>query len=162
MKKSLTMLVLNPAFWVQLTLASLASAQTVDQVIPHKVKVESVEYLGKQAVKITEDGQVADGGALGRSTEELDTRVFLNQAVQVYVLAATAHHIKPAKPAAGHFAQRAQHLGVPGGETEENHIRHLSRILGGASNGPVTGALELTVDARGHVAGQKQVGSVNG
>jgi len=63
MKKSLTMLVLNPAFWVQLNLASLASAQTVDQVIPHKVKVESVEYLGKQAVKITEDGQVADGEA---------------------------------------------------------------------------------------------------
>ena len=63
MKKSLTMLVLNPAFWVQLTLASLASAQTVDQVIPHKVKLESVEYLGKHAVKITEDGQVADGEA---------------------------------------------------------------------------------------------------
>src|SRR2546425_10663376 len=63
MKKSLTMLVLNPAFWVQLTLASLASAQTVDQLIPHKVKLESVEYLGKRAVKITEDGQVADGEA---------------------------------------------------------------------------------------------------
>src|SRR2546427_8717455 len=63
MKKSLTMLVLNPAFWVQLTLASLASAQTVDQVIPHKVRLESAEYLGKHAVKITEDGQVADGEA---------------------------------------------------------------------------------------------------
>ena len=63
MKKSLTMLVLNPAFWVQLTLASLASAQIVDQVIPHKVKLESVEYLGKHAVKISEDGQVADGEA---------------------------------------------------------------------------------------------------
>ena len=39
--------------------ASLVSAQTVDQLIPHKVKVESVDYVGKRAVKMTEDGQVA-------------------------------------------------------------------------------------------------------
>src|SRR5260370_12064780 len=43
-----------------LAVASLVSAQSVDQLIPHKVKLESVEYLGKRAVKITEDGQVAD------------------------------------------------------------------------------------------------------
>ena len=53
----------NPAFWVFLTLASPASAQTVAQLIPHMVKVESVDYLGKRAVKITEDGQVANGEA---------------------------------------------------------------------------------------------------
>src|SRR6266852_1990610 len=46
-----------------LAVASLVSAQTVDQLIPHKVKLESVDYLGKRAVKITEDGQVADGDA---------------------------------------------------------------------------------------------------
>src|SRR5258708_40238445 len=46
-----------------LAVASFVSAQTVDQLIPHKVKLESVEYLGKRAVKITEDGQVADGEA---------------------------------------------------------------------------------------------------
>src|SRR5712692_9510156 len=63
MKKSLLISVRNPAFWVQLTVASLASAQAVDQLIPHKVKLESAEYLGKRAVKITEDGQVADGEA---------------------------------------------------------------------------------------------------
>ncbi len=63
MNKSLMLSVRNPAFWVQLAIASLASAQTVDQLIPHKVKLESVEYLGKRAVKITEDGQVADGEA---------------------------------------------------------------------------------------------------
>src|SRR5260370_26393917 len=63
MKKSSMMSVRNPVFWVQLAVASLASAQTVDQLIPHKVKLESAEYLGKNAVKITEDGQVADGEA---------------------------------------------------------------------------------------------------
>ncbi len=63
MKKSLMMSVRNPAFWVQLAVASLASAQTVDQLIPHNVKLESSEYLAKRAVKITEDGQVGDGEA---------------------------------------------------------------------------------------------------
>jgi len=63
MKKSWMMSVRNFAFWLQLTVASVASAQTVDQLIPHKVKLESVDYLGKRAVKITEDGQVADGEA---------------------------------------------------------------------------------------------------
>src|SRR5712692_10394240 len=63
MKKSLMMSVRNPAFWVQFAIASLASAQTVDQLIPHKVKLESVDYLAKRAVKITEDGQVANGEA---------------------------------------------------------------------------------------------------
>ena len=55
---------LNVAF------ASTASAQTVGQSIPHKVKLESVDYLGKQAVQITEDGperancsEVEKGGA---------------------------------------------------------------------------------------------------
>src|SRR5713226_5542432 len=63
MKQSLMRSVRNPAFWVPLVVASLASAQTVDQLIPHRVKLESAEYLGKRAVKITEDGQVADGEA---------------------------------------------------------------------------------------------------
>src|SRR5260370_41521631 len=63
MKQSLMRSVCNPAFWAQLAVASLASAQTVDQLILHKVKLESVDYLGKRAVKITEDRQVADGEA---------------------------------------------------------------------------------------------------
>src|SRR6266571_214889 len=63
MKKSWMMSVRNFAFWLHLAVASVASAQTVDQLIPHKVRLESVEYLGKHAVKITEDGQVADGEA---------------------------------------------------------------------------------------------------
>src|SRR5258708_21621633 len=63
MKKSGRMSVRIFACWLQLAVASVASAQTVDQLIPHKVRLESAEYLGKHAVKITEDGQVADGEA---------------------------------------------------------------------------------------------------
>jgi hypothetical protein len=51
-----------PIFWFVM-FASPASAQTVGQLTPHKVKLESVDYLGKRAVKITEDGQVANGEA---------------------------------------------------------------------------------------------------
>jgi hypothetical protein len=63
MKRLLMTSACNPAFWLFLALASSASAQTVAQLIPHMVKVESVDYLGKRAVKITEDGQVANGEA---------------------------------------------------------------------------------------------------
>ena len=63
MKKALMMSACNPIFWALVAFASPASAQTVDQLIPHKVKLESVDYLGKRAVKITEDGQVGNGEA---------------------------------------------------------------------------------------------------
>jgi hypothetical protein len=43
--------------------APLASAQTVGQLIPHKVKLQSVDYRGSGRLKITEDGQVANGEA---------------------------------------------------------------------------------------------------
>jgi len=51
------------ALCVPLAVTSLASAQNVDQLIPHQVKLESVNYLSKRAVKITEDGQVPNGEA---------------------------------------------------------------------------------------------------
>src|SRR5215475_13239265 len=38
-------------------------AQTVGQLTPHRVKVEAADYLGKRAVKLTEDGQVPNGEA---------------------------------------------------------------------------------------------------
>jgi len=38
-------------------------AQTVGQLTPHRVKVEAADYLGKRAVKLTEDGEVANGEA---------------------------------------------------------------------------------------------------
>ena len=55
--------VCNPVWWAYIALAPAASAQTVEQLTPHNVKVESVEYQGKRAVKITEDGTVANGEA---------------------------------------------------------------------------------------------------
>lgn len=40
-----------------------ASAQTLDQLVPHQVRLEAVEYRGKQAIKVTEDGVVPNGRA---------------------------------------------------------------------------------------------------
>jgi hypothetical protein len=50
--------------FVAVAMASLASAQTVDQLTPHKVKVEQVQYKGKRAIKIVEEaGGVPNGEA---------------------------------------------------------------------------------------------------
>jgi hypothetical protein len=51
------------ALWVPPAIASLMSAQTLDQLTPHQVKLESVDYSGKRAIKIVEDGQVPNGEA---------------------------------------------------------------------------------------------------
>jgi hypothetical protein len=59
--------------------APRASAQAVDQLIPHRVKVESTEYLGKRAVKIIEDGDVPNGEAYAI----VKTTAFHNGEVQV-------------------------------------------------------------------------------
>ena len=40
-----------------------AAAQTVEQLTAHRVRVEAVDYLAKRAVKLTEDGEVANGEA---------------------------------------------------------------------------------------------------
>jgi hypothetical protein len=45
------------------TLTPVAAAQTVDQLIPHRVKLESVEYRGKRSVRIVEDLSVPNGEA---------------------------------------------------------------------------------------------------
>ena len=39
------------------------SAQTLAQLTPHQVKLSAVEYLGKRAVRIVEDGNVPNGEA---------------------------------------------------------------------------------------------------
>jgi hypothetical protein len=46
-----------------LAIASLASAQTINQLTPHNVKAESVDYKGKHAIKLLETGDVANGEA---------------------------------------------------------------------------------------------------
>src|SRR5690242_9282686 len=38
-------------------------ALTVDQLTPHRVKLESVEYQGKRGIKVVEDGSVENGEA---------------------------------------------------------------------------------------------------
>jgi len=91
MKKQLMMSACNLVFWVLVDFASLASAQTVGQLIPHKVKLESVDYLGKRAVKITEDGQVANGEAYAIVKDA----VFHNGAIEVELAG------RPAAGAAG-------------------------------------------------------------
>jgi hypothetical protein len=53
----------NAVLWLLTLSAAPASAQTVDQLVAHNVKVESVEYQGKRAIKLTETGEVANGEA---------------------------------------------------------------------------------------------------
>jgi hypothetical protein len=44
-------------------IVSVASAQTVDRLTPHKVKLEQVEFKGKRAIKMVEDGVTPNGEA---------------------------------------------------------------------------------------------------
>ena len=46
-----------------LALAPLISAQALDDLTPHRVKLEAVNYLGKLAIKVLEDGDVPNGEA---------------------------------------------------------------------------------------------------
>lgn len=39
------------------------AAQSREQLTPHRVRLESVDYQGKRAIKVTEDGQVTNGEA---------------------------------------------------------------------------------------------------
>jgi hypothetical protein len=46
-----------------LTIVPSIFAQTLDRLTPHQVKVESVDYEGKHAIKVVEDGQIPNGEA---------------------------------------------------------------------------------------------------
>src|SRR5712692_7391356 len=82
-----------------LAVASLVSAQTIDQLTPHKVKLESVDYLGKRAAKITEDGDVANGEAYAIVKDA----VFHNGAIEVELAG---------RPAGGAFGAARGFIGV--------------------------------------------------
>jgi hypothetical protein len=56
-------LVLPAALFLLGAAPRICAAQTADQLAPNRVKVESVDYRGKRAIKLTEDGQVANGEA---------------------------------------------------------------------------------------------------
>jgi hypothetical protein len=75
MKRALTI----PLLWALAACAPPASAQTLGQLIPHKVKLESVDYRGKRAVRVTEDGDVANGEAYA----VVKDAVFHNGAIEV-------------------------------------------------------------------------------
>jgi len=48
---------------VQLVLITSAAGQTVDQLLPHRVKLAVAEYRGKSAIKVVEDENVPNGEA---------------------------------------------------------------------------------------------------
>lgn len=48
---------------LSVALSTLASAQTTEQLVPHRVKLEAVDYQGKRAVRVVEDGSVQNGEA---------------------------------------------------------------------------------------------------
>jgi len=56
-------LVFSGTLLLVMTTALAAAAQTVEQLTPNRVRLESVEYKGKRAIKLTEDGEVANGEA---------------------------------------------------------------------------------------------------
>jgi hypothetical protein len=79
MKTRLMMSACSPVFWALVASASGASAQTVGQLIPHNVKLESVDYRGKRAIKMMETGEVANGEAYA----VVKDAVFHNGAIEV-------------------------------------------------------------------------------
>ena len=99
MKKRLMMSACNPVFWALVAFASPAPAQTVAQLIPHAVKLESVDYLGKRAIKITEGGDVANGEAYA----VVKDAVFHNGAIDVELAG---------RPAAGAAAAARGFIGI--------------------------------------------------
>jgi hypothetical protein len=68
-----------------MTLALFALlAQTPDQLIPHKTKIEAVEYRGKKAVRVVEDGEVPNAEAYAIVKD----RKFRNGTIEVEVAGA--------------------------------------------------------------------------
>jgi hypothetical protein len=75
------------------------SAQTVDQLLPHRVKLESVEYRGERAVRISEDGEVPNGEAYAI----VKGSVFHNGEIEVQLAG---------RPAQGAFAAARGFIGI--------------------------------------------------
>jgi CubicO group peptidase (beta-lactamase class C family) len=78
---------------------SHAAAQTVSQLIPHRVNLESVTYSGKSAVRVIEDGTVPNGEAYAT----LRSAAFHNGTIEVELAG---------RPAAGAFADARGFVGV--------------------------------------------------
>ena len=76
-----------------------ALAQSVEQLIPHRVKLEQVDYLGKRAVRIVEDGEVGNGEAYA----VLKNVDFHDGTIEVELAG---------RPAAGAFAAARGYVGI--------------------------------------------------
>jgi hypothetical protein len=85
--------------WASLAMAPLMSAQTLDQLTTHQVKLESVDYVGKRAVKVVEDGQVKNGEAYAM----VKGATFHNGEIEVEVAG---------RPAGGAFTTARGFIGV--------------------------------------------------
>src|SRR5436190_14445426 len=79
--------------------AATASAQAIEQLIPHRVTLESVEYRGKRAVKVSEDGDVPNAQAYAI----LKDVAFHNGTIEVELAGV---------PAAGAFAAARGFIGI--------------------------------------------------
>jgi hypothetical protein len=71
--------------------AVVSAAQTVDQLIPHRVSVAAVEYKGKRAIKLIEDGAVGNGEAFA----VLKGSEFHNGTIEVEVAGMAASQAAP-------------------------------------------------------------------
>lgn len=80
-------------------LASLISAQTIDQLVANHVRLESVEYRGKRAIKITEDGEAANGKAYAA----VEGTVFHNGSIELELAG---------RPAPGAFSAARGFIGI--------------------------------------------------
>jgi hypothetical protein len=102
------------ALWAPLAIAPLMSAQTLEQLTPHQVKLESVDYSGKRAIKIVEDGQVPNGEAYAI----VKGAVFHNGEIEVELAG---------RPAGGAVAAARGFIGiafrVQGGQFEYIYLR---------------------------------------
>jgi len=56
-------MVFSSAWLFAMAMPLAGMAQTVEQLTPHRVRLEAVEYKGKKAIKVAEDGEVANGEA---------------------------------------------------------------------------------------------------
>jgi hypothetical protein len=63
MTRSRLVPVMTATLWLHLPVTRVVSAQDVAQLTPHNVRLESVVYRGKRAVKVTEDGVVPNARA---------------------------------------------------------------------------------------------------
>lgn len=84
---------------VALAPVSALTAQSLTDLTPHHVKIESVDYLGKRAIKVTEDGEVPNAQAYAI----VNSAAFHNGSIEVDLAG---------KPANGAFGAARGFIGI--------------------------------------------------